>query len=78
MMRLNKKNIIVLLISVSILLSMSSCNYKEKMAASFFGKRSELKSYAASVIPVSFDDTVNGVARSRILKTTIPDGSQSL
>ena len=42
-------------------------------AASFFGKRSELKSYVASVIPVSFDDTVNGVARSRILKTTIPD-----
>ena len=28
MMRLNKKNIVVLLISVSILLSMSSCNYK--------------------------------------------------
>ena len=27
-MRLNKKNIVVLLISVSILLSMSSCNYR--------------------------------------------------
>ena len=45
----------------------------DKTAASFTGKREEIRHLASEIISVSFEDLMGNVERSRILKTTIPN-----
>lgn len=45
----------------------------DRTAATFTGKRAELKKYVTEVVSVDFPSEAGNVERSRVLKTTIPD-----
>jgi len=44
-----------------------------KTAATFTGKRGEIKKYVSNIVSVDFPETAGNVERSRVLKTTIPE-----